>query len=380
MIRITDKSQCCGCTACESVCGRKAITMTEDAQGFKYPIVDPKLCVECGLCEKVCPFMNSDILKHKDNQRIFGLRLKSKEEIYKSQSGGAFKAIADVAIENGFAVYGVALDKDLIAVHQGADTIAGIEKFRGSKYVQSNLDGIFREIESRLRKGDKILFVGTGCQAAGLKSLCITKKIPTENLIIVDLICYGVPSPKYWQDYLSVIELTYGAKPVRANFRDKKAGGWTSSQNSITLSDGRTIYPEHNFYHPILFRRSCNICPFTSFDRVSDITIGDFWGIEKTRPQYAKDNIGISLVLVNTPKGIKIFDKIKLNLEFFESSRDHCIQQQLTHPNPEHPLRNKWEKAYERYGYNKAIQKIGLYSKPKPLRIFLGKIKRRIFN
>lgn len=379
MIKINDKSNCCGCTACEASCGVHAIKMIPDIQGFKYPIVDVSKCIDCGLCENVCPFINPQIPDIQSLQKIYGVRLKNEEDLRKSQSGGAFMAIAEWGITNGFKIYGVVLDEFLKVRHRSATTMEEIFCFRGSKYVQSDLDGIFREIISRLKKNDKILFVGTGCQVAGLINLCKTLKINQKNLITIDLICYGVPSPKYWEDYLNWMEKKYGAKIISANFRDKEKG-WSNSQNSLILENGRKVFPYENFYQPLLFRRSCNKCHFTNFNRKSDITIGDFWGIDKVKPEYSIDNKGVSLVLLNTETGKLLFESIKVNLLYFETTKEMCAQPQLLRPQPIFQSKEDWELLYEKYGYNVAIKKIGLYNKPYLIRIIAGKLKRFILN
>ncbi len=377
MIHIVDKAQCSGCTACAASCGVKAIEMITDRQGFKYPKVDPDKCVECGLCEKVCPF-KPGFHYTASPLHLYGVRLKSASELTRSQSGGAFKAIADWGIKNGYAICGAAFDKDFNVRHEFASSTDETERFRGSKYVQSNLDRVFNEILLRLRKGEKVLFTGTGCQVAGLKSLCQHKRIDTAPLLTVDLVCYGVPSPQYWQDYLAYIRRKSGNDIADVKFRDKEACGWSSSQSSITLADGKKIFPQRNFYNPLLFRRSCSECPFTSFSRTSDITIGDFWGIEKVRPEYLEDNRGVSLMLVNTDKGNAVFEEIKSDIDWFETDKQTASQPQLQRPNPLHPQKDAWEKAYASKGFESSIRQFGIIVDPNPIRVKLGAIKQRI--
>lgn len=379
MITITDKSQCSGCTACATSCGVKAIKMVADSQGFKYPVVDNARCMDCGMCEKVCPF-KPGFHYTETPMHIYGARLKTASELAKSQSGGAFKAIADWAIDNNYTVYGASFDKAFNVKHEKAKSKDEIERFRGSKYVQSDLDGIFADIVQKLRKHEKILFTGTGCQIAGLKSLCKQKHIDTSTLLTVDLICYGVPSPQYWQDYLKYIRKKFKHDIVQIRFRDKVACGWNSSQSSITFDNGKKIFPANNFYNPLLFRRSCSVCPFTSFSRTSDITIGDFWGIEKIKPEYVEDNRGISLMMIHTSQGARVFDAIKNDLDYFETDKETASQPQLQRPNPMHPKKDAWEKTYEDKGFERAIRRFGIIVDPNPVRVRLGALKHKLFD
>lgn len=350
--------------------------MRPDSQGFVYPEVDEAKCVECGLCLRVCPFINIPARDDEFSQRIYGCRLRDNAQLALSQSGGVFYALAREAVELGYAVYGVELDSRLVVRHSRADNQETLQAFRGSKYVQSLLEGVFQDVVARLRRSEKIFFIGTGCQVAGLVSLCRTLRVDTQSLLTADLICHGVPSPRYWHDYLQWMERKYGAKVVRADFRDKSCG-WANTQNSLTLSDGRKVYPEERFYSDLLLRRSCYECPFTGFERCSDLTLGDYWGVEKVRPELAADNRGVSLVMVNSPKGEEWFERIRPEMECFVTDREHCLQPQLQHPVPLPAAKDRWEAAYDRLGFSRAAQKLRVYRRPSRLRRLLRRLKRR---
>lgn len=377
MIQITDKSKCSGCSACAETCAVGAIDMKADIQGFKYPQVDINKCVDCGQCDKVCPFINS-VERVEQPISIYGCHLVSDEELLCSQSGGAFKAIADKALSDGYCVYGAAFDRNFSVKHICATTTEELDALRGSKYVQSNLDGIFHDILIKLKQGEKVLFSGVGCQVAGLKSLCRRRRVDTSNLLTIDIICYGVPSPQYWKDYLSYIRKTYKASVTEFKFRDKRKFGWNTNRSSFVLSDGRKIFPTYGFYNPLLFRRSCSACPFTSFSRLGDITIGDFWGIEKIKPEIFQENKGISLLMVNTDKGVQVFEGIKDSVYYFETTQTDACQQQLITPNPLHLDKERWEAIYCSKGFEKAIRKLKIIVEPNPVRMKLGAIKQKM--
>lgn len=331
MIQISDKRDCCGCTACASVCAHNAIRMKADVMGFMYPVVDPDLCVDCGLCDKVCQFNeNYNRYQNFDEPIVFGGRHKDIEELEHSQSGGASWAIIQKFIKNDGIVYGVGFDTPIHIVHKRAADIEECEDFRGSKYVQSDLRDIFPSIKKDLLSGNKVLFFGTGCQVAGLKSY-LPQKLH-ENLLTVDLVCHATPSPAVWESYVKYYEKKYKSKVVKAWFRNKLYG-WHSHKESFQLNDGKCLSMEYFrtlFYDHLIIRDSCTNCPYTNFKRVSDITIGDFWGWEKCYEEW-NDNKGVSLILVNSEKGKEYLSELD-NLCIIKSDTLKCKQPQLCHP------------------------------------------------
>lgn len=353
MIQIKDKADCCGCTACASICPKDAITMEPDTLGFKYPKVDLDKCIDCGLCEKVCAFNdNYDKSLNLKEPEIYAARHKNMHEIETSRSGAAFIAISDYILENGGIVYGVGYKDHFRVAHKRATTKEERNEFKGSKYVQSDLDGIFRHVKEDLKQGNTVLFSGTPCQTAGLNSY-IGKKL-RENLVLVDIVCHGVPSPYIWRDYLAYIEKKYKNEVLKVNFRDKTRIGWSGHIESFVFENGEKIESKiytDLFYKHIMLRPSCGNCHYTNFKRPSDITLADFWGWEKTDPNINIDDKGISLIFVNTGKGCVLLDKIKDRTTIIPTEMENCIQPNLKHPTKFNPKWNSFEQEYKRKGF-----------------------------
>lgn len=237
MIRITNPADCCGCTACASVCSHNAISMKPDTLGFLYPVVDKDKCIECGLCEKVCAFHdNYDKSLNLDKPEAYAARHKDMKEVETSRSGAAFIAISDYIIENGGIVYGAGYVDHFRVVHKRAVSKEERDEFKGSKYVQSDLTGIFRQVKEDLKKGFIVMFSGTPCQTAGLHSY-VGKKL-RENLFLVDIVCHGVPGPFIWKDYLSYLEKKHGSEICYVNFRDKEKFGWRAHKETFKFVRG----------------------------------------------------------------------------------------------------------------------------------------------
>lgn len=227
MIRINNPADCCGCTACASICPHDAITMHADVMGFKYPKVDESKCTDCSLCEKVCSFNDHyDQSLNLPVSDAYAARHKEYDEVMKSRSGAAFVAISDVILDKGGVVYGVGYNGHFVVAHKRASTKAERDEFRGSKYVQSDLDGIFQQVKNDLSDGLTVLFSGTPCQSAGLNSF-IGKRL-RRNLVLVDLVCHGVPGPYLWRDYVAYLERKHKDTICAVNFRDKERFGWTA--------------------------------------------------------------------------------------------------------------------------------------------------------
>lgn len=237
MINIKDPKDCCGCTACASVCAHNAITMEPDALGFLYPKVNHDQCVECGLCEKVCQFNdNYDRSLNLSEPVAYAARHKDIGEVMKSRSGAAFVAISDYILEQGGVVYGAGFKDHFRVAHKRATTKEERDEFRGSKYVQSDLTGVFKSVKEDLKNGRTVLFSGTPCQTAGLNAF-VGKRL-RENLYLVDIVCHGVPSPNLWRDYLAYLETKQGDEIVQVNFRDKEKFGWKAHNESFMFKNG----------------------------------------------------------------------------------------------------------------------------------------------
>lgn len=351
MIDITDKSTCSGCTACAGVCSHKAIVMKPDDLGFMYPQVDLDKCVDCGLCDKVCSFHKPPV-RRKGYPKTFMVRHGDSSQLLRSKSGAAFVLLSDVILKDNGVVYGAKLNADLLVEHSSATTVTGRDEFRGSKYIQSDLRDTFLQIKADLRNNKKVLFSGTPCQVAGLKSF-IGPKL-SENLYLVDILCHGVASPAIWKDYVEEIELKKGQKIIRCIPRNPKFG-WDNNIDTFILEDN-TQYNSDYFtgyvYHKWITQRwSCEVCPFTSLDRVSDITLGDAWGVNQVAPELDKDRLGCSIVLINTEKGESIFEAASENMISMGVDINKMMQPVMRQPTALHSKRKALEKAYVTHGY-----------------------------
>lgn len=357
MIEIKNKADCCGCTACASICPQDAITMQPDSMGFLYPVVAKEKCVDCGLCEKVCAFNdNYDTSLNLPQPIAYGARHKDMHEVETSRSGAAFIAISDYVLENGGVVYGVGYTDHFRVVHKRAKTKEERNEFKGSKYVQSDLRGVFRQVKKDLKDGLTVLFSGTPCQTAGLNSY-IGKKL-RENLILVDIICHGVPGPYLWRDYLAYLEKKQGDRICWVNFRDKQEYGWTAHHETFKFENGGGVKVSFTdlFYKHIMFREACGKCHFANTRRPSDITLGDFWGWERFDPDINKDDKGLSLIFINTEKGRKLFETVKGQLLFKSVKIEDCLQPNLQHPSVPHPSCKDFERDYREKGFEYVFQ------------------------
>ncbi len=372
MISIDNKLNCCGCTACSSICSHGAITMVPDSLGFLYPKTNAELCMNCGLCDRVCQFHEKyERYDNYDTPYAFQFRLLQEDQLKKSQSGGAFFAIADSFIASGGIVYGAAFTNTWRVTHQKAVDNQSLSKLRMSKYVQSDVRGIFSQIKEELTNGHSVLFSGTACQVAGLKS-SVPKRLH-EKLFCIDIICHGVPSPKIWEDYLAYLQDLRGSHIVRACFRDKRFG-WHGARESFLYENGKEDFRKTNnylYFSGLSMRESCSHCHFTNLKRVGDISVGDQWGLSKDSPY--EDDKGLSLVLVNSEKGKQLFECIEKNAQ--KISLQDCIQPQLCHPSSLNPARQKFVRDYETKGFLYVAKKYGDLGWRYKWKCFIARIK-----
>lgn len=358
MIHISKPEQCCGCSACASICGHNAIVMKPDVLGFLYPEVNINKCTNCGLCEKVCAFnINYDVSLNFPAPIAFGARQKKLDEVMQSRSGAIFAALSDYVLENGGVVYGAGYEKHFRVIHKRATTKKERDEFRGSKYVQSDMNTVFRQVNKDLKDGLLVLFTGTACQTSGLNSY-IGRKM-RERLILVDIVCHGVPSPFLWEDYLSFLENRQGDVIESLNFRDKVKYGWNTHRETFKFfKDQESKSFDYLFYKSLYFRRSCYTCHFTNTCRPSDITLADYWGIEKNLPEF-NDNKGCNLILVNTPKGKNILESIQEKLFIKQVNLEKSLQPNLLNPTEKPPQRDHFESDYMRKGFEYVYFKYG---------------------
>lgn len=371
---------CCGCTACYAVCPTSAITMQPDDMGFKYPRVDYDKCIECKQCERVCSFEeNYKTPGNFASPLPLGVRLKNRDELMKSRSGGAFKAVTDLILSCNGIIYGAAFDKDFKIIHHRADSHEERDKLRGSKYVQSDLKDTFKSVLKDLKEDRIVLFSGTPCQTSGLASF-IPHKLH-KNLILVDIVCHGVPSPSIWKDFKSYIQRKEGSEIISVDFRDKKSFGWKDHKETFGLRNGRIISGNaytYLFYRHIMLRPSCGKCYFTNTRRPSDLTLADFWGWEKTDHDFNSDDLGASLLLVNTPKGKEIWEKIKDECNVIYPVLKDCLQPNLIHPSELNPLSEQFSMDYKTKGFKYVLRHYGNENFRFKLRRRLSGIKNKI--
>lgn len=316
MIQIKQKQDCCGCSACLQICPKQCISMHTDDEGFRYPAVNAELCIDCHLCEKVCPVIHQDAPR----QPLQVVAAKNSDEKIRlqSSSGGIFTMLAEQTISEGGVVFGAKFDADWNVVHDYTETCEGLAAFRGSKYVQSQIGETFRQAERFLKEGRRVLFSGTPCQIAGLKKY-LRKEY--NHLLAVEVVCHGAPSPMVWRQYLREFtakeHIPYD-KMQRINFRDKSTG-WKSY--SFTISEEQKRYTHlsskddfmRGFLADLYLRPSCHVCPAKALKSGSDITLGDFWGIQNVMPEYDDDK-GVSAVLLNTEKGVQAFSSLSTDI------------------------------------------------------------------
>lgn len=321
MIQITDKTQCCGCNACGDVCTHSAITFKTDIEGFWYPVVDKEKCVDCGLCEQVCPIINVDKLKKNDlpESECYAAEHKNLEVVFDSTSGGLFSALADIMYRDKGYVGGAVFNDDFSVRHFISNDKSDLPRLRSSKYLQSNLEGFYSEVKKLLKAGEKVLVCGTPCQMAALRAF-LGKDY--ENLIIADFICLGINSPKVWRKYLDSFEERYGHKVIYCKAQSKEYG-WRNLTQKVILDNGKEYYEtssQSNFTKGYLrthvyARPSCYDCKFKGYPRMADITLADFWGVEKVDKSLDK-NLGTSLVMVNSEKGKAFFERVKARINY----------------------------------------------------------------
>lgn len=317
-VLFTEKSACCGCGACMNICPVKAISMREDQYGFMYPQIDGSVCIRCGRCKSVCSFRNAEA----ENTPIKTFAAVANDEnlVAKSASGGVFAAMAAKIIKDGGAVCGAAFGEDWSVSHIWVDDIRKLELLQGSKYTQSNIGDTYSQAKKLLAEGRKVLYSGTPCQIAGLYGY-LGKDY--DNLFTVDIICHGVPNNRMFREYIGVLEKNTGGKITSFTFRDKSLGWGSDGRASIEKESGtvrKKLWKNassytYYFYQGWICRDSCYKCKYASPHRPADLTVGDYWGIEKAHPEYLgnkgwNESKGISVIIVNTKQGENLLQEM----------------------------------------------------------------------
>lgn len=383
MLNIQDKKDCCGCFACAQGCPKHCITMLEDYEGFLYPKMDKTQCIDCGLCEKICHVLHP--YEERMPQNVYAAINKDDEVRFRSSSGGLFYLFAEKIISEGGVVFGARFDEKWQVVLDYAETIEGVESFMGSKYVQARTATAYNDAEAFLKQGRKVLFSGTPCQIAGLHHY-LRKEY--DNLITVDFVCHGVPSPKVWQSYLDeVVSSVRNVSDVK--FRNKN-NGWKKFNFALSYNNGDKstsllCYHQQNHYmraflRNMILRPSCHACKAKSGRSHSDITIADFWGIERECPEMDDDK-GTGLLLVNTGKGLALLDWSKMKIKKSDLDTALRYNSSLSHDTTPHPKREFFFASLDESG--SVITLIDkLLAPPLKLRfrMLLGRYKRKILK
>jgi len=326
---ICEEMLCTGCGACFQICPRSAVSMKANEEGFLYPRIDETLCNDCGLCSRTCP-VNRDVqAASKAHHKVYACYSGDEDVRAKSSSGGVFTELAlNVLRENGV-VFGAGFDSDFRVRHAYVDNEQDLDGLRRSKYVQSDTETTFCEVRAFLKEGRKVLYCGTPCQIAGLKAYLNRED---EKLLTCDLACHGVPSPKVWSMYLDYIRSKYHNKVKDISFRDKSTG-WTDSSMRIDFEDGRRYMDRVKretffigFGKSVFNRKSCFDCRFRIDNTKADITLADFWGIDRQEDKEYSDNKGVSLVIAHTTAGEEALSRIADRLFIEERSLDEAVK------------------------------------------------------
>ena len=325
-MKIVANKKCIGCNVCSSVCPNHCISMREAKDGFEYPIIDKRECLNCKACINTCPVVNATEQK---NSLSLSYAAYSKDEAIRMQSssGGLFYCLAEKIIELGGVVFGATFDRDNRLVHRSCDHIDGLKSFCGSKYVQSHIGDCYYEAEKYLKDSRTVYYSGTPCQISALKHYL---RKPYDNLITQDIICHGVPSPLVLKKYLNKRQSEVDSRTEMINFRNKDSG-WEKYSITIGFEDDSTYQCEYSrdaymlaFLKNLSLRESCYHCSFRSKKRESDITLGDFWGINNILPQM-NDDKGTSFIIINSEIGKKLFDLIDDNIIFQSVDLDEAL-------------------------------------------------------
>ena len=375
MIRISDKSLCCGCTACVAVCPAQCIVFRRDREGFDYPVANPDLCIHCGKCESVCPVLNP--LEPDGPMASYAVRIP--EFVEGSSSGGVFPALARNVIAAGGVVYGAVFNPDMTVGHMAAETMSEVGRMRGSKYVQSDLYDSFGEIKEYLKQGRPVLFSGTPCQVAGLNRFLGKKH---DSLLTVELACHGVPSPGVWEKYLDALSRKYGGMVSEVKFRDKSRS-WRNYDFTVSIGDTRVSVPHHEdpfmalFLQNMTLRPSCYECPSKGGRSHADIILADLWNMVSV-PDIQDDDKGMSLAVANTLNGKVALQA--LNVEFIDVDLVSARQKNSGFENSAHCPERRSEFFSGLHSAKDMIAYLSGFVMKKNLRMMLSNLKRRIIK
>lgn len=376
-VLVKNKALCCGCMACANACPKNAISAQTDEKGFLYPQVDCTLCVECGLCEKVCDFTAKKQAVYAP-QKAYSLVHQNPGVVKHSTSGGAFTALSDWILEQKGLIVGAAMDEGFTVYHHTAETAAQRDAMRGSLYVQSDVRDSYRAVRNRLKDHRPVLFVGTPCQAAGLRSF-LGKDY--ENLYVVEFLCHGVPNNEFFRSHIAWLESAYGKKAIGYSFRGKRYG-WNHGIDEVTFenhrhADSLKVQAYRDFFQKsVSLRPSCHNCSYRQWERSADLTIGDFWGIEKLTGK--NNTAGVSFILTNTDKGAALLHAVADTSDIKEYPLEKVRHRVSLKPSASRIDTEKFWALYKDKGYAALVARYHNTSLKKRSEFFLKKLGRRL--
>ncbi len=361
-VGIRRPDNCTGCMLCKAVCTSDAIVECRDSLGFVYPEIIADKCVKCNRCERVCSALGP--VSRDNSQRYYSAVNRDRDIVNNSGSGGVFYELASAVINMGGKVYGAAYNTGFKIVHEKAENPEEISRLMGTKYPQSDISDVYDSIKTDLLSGSAVLFVGTPCQCSAVRNYLKAASCNAEKLFVCDLFCHGVFSPKIWQEYIELLQSRFKENITYISFRDKKKG-WRNKQFKIvTPSQDISKYCNNNasvlrlYEQNISFRDACYHCKYMNLNRVGDISIGDFWGIERINSKL-DDNTGVSAVIISTEKGAMLLSEISANVTLNEFSASEISQQVLREYTPLNSRRKSFVEDYENGGTEKILSKYG---------------------
>lgn len=376
---------CCGCSCCEDVCPKYAISMKMNENGFYYPVIDESKCVGCGLCIKKCQCISNEkadikhkasishIIETKEVPKVYAVVSQNKKALLESSSGGISYELGACILSQGGVVFGAVYNDNMEIIHQKIDSLKELSKIQGSKYAQSRIRDIYKQVEECLKKGKKVLFTGTPCQIGGLYQF-LGKDY--RYLYTMDIICYGVASTGIFLDYVRWKEEKAKGKIKNINFRSK-VDRWGISITEVDYMDKKKQFrysDDDEWYQTFLShmatRESCHFCMYTNVQRKADITAGDYWGIEKYKPDL-NCRTGLSKVLLNTEKGERLFKEIQENVWTEQMEIESAIRPNLQKPPKRSEKREAFLTEYKKVGFYEAYRKYVVKKVP-----FKVKVKR----
>lgn len=375
MIHLCAHEDCTGCMACGNACRHGAISFRPDEEGFLHPEINSQECVECGLCARVCPILTPCPKPENEiEKRVFAAWTRDEKIRRESSSGGLFSALAQNTLAAEGVVFGAAFDENFSLRHISVEDETDLHKLRGSKYVQSEIGDAFLSAEKFLKAGRVVLFTGTPCQIAGLRMFL---RKPYVNLLTVDILCHGVPSPLVFKSYREWLEIKLGNPLSEFKFRDKE-WSWKSFNTKASPLDQTKIPPSpfiakgkslfgtwqedpwmRGFLREYFLRPGCHACRFANTERPSDITLADYWGYRSRKGIFKDDDKGISMVMVNSEKGLKAFEAIREKLIFTETPVEEAVRGNptLSRSFKPSPLRDEFWKDFRKKGYAGTLEK-----------------------